>query len=239
MNDDLKKLRLIKDDPIAYIDVVKNEWEDFKNSNKVKYPEITESEIKYFEELADKIGKSRDEFERTILPIKLTQLLHKFSHFHFNPEIRNLKVLILESTTNPLLTFIKYREEFNDVDYWKMARHLYLYIEYQKVNHPIYLQLFKYERGNKFYIMDQGEIDFLNELPNELTIFRGMSNEEYKTKNYGFSWTLNEAVAEFFVDRHPNIHGGEAKVCERTILKSEVFAYLNERQEEEIIILPN
>ena len=56
-------------------------------------------------------------------------------------------------------------------------------------------------------------------LPDAFTIYRGGSSE-------GPSWTLSETTAKKF-----------GKVHKSTIYKHEVFAYVNDREEEEVIVL--
>jgi hypothetical protein len=87
--------------------------------------------------------------------------------------------------------------------------------------------------------MTEEEREFLKGLPEEVTIYRGFNyrstieEPSYDPKHDGISWTLSRKTAQWFADRFDG--GGE--VLEKTIKKSEIFAYLKDRQEEEIIYL--
>jgi hypothetical protein len=59
----------------------------------------------------------------------------------------------------------------------------------------------------------------------------------------GFSWTLSKSVASRLAKGVLNIFGARrngtpGKVRQRTVAKQGVFAYINEREEQEIILLP-
>jgi hypothetical protein len=79
------------------------------------------------------------------------------------------------------------------------------------------------------YFMTEGDRKFLKSLPEKITIYRG-----YQTKNKkGLSFSLSKTTAEWFASRF-NANG---KVYERTVSKSEVFAFMSSRNEKEIILV--
>jgi hypothetical protein len=86
-------------------------------------------------------------------------------------------------------------------------------------------------RGNSYYFMDENERKAFEELPDEITIYRG---HQTKNKN-GLSWTLNEEKAHWFAKRFK----ASGKVERKTIRKTDVIAYLLGRNEQEIIYIPD
>lgn len=75
----------------------------------------------------------------------------------------------------------------------------------------------------------------VNDLPEELTIYRGIRGFQLDRKNLGFSWTLNRDEAINF--------GTGTNQCDGFLLRAtanrdDIIAYINGRYEGEIIILP-
>ena len=76
--------------------------------------------------------------------------------------------------------------------------------------------------------MNEEEKTFFDSLPDEITIFRGGIDDK------GFSWTLDKDRACWFANRWYQDH----RVFEKTINKSDALAYLNGRNESDIIYVP-
>jgi hypothetical protein len=92
----------------------------------------------------------------------------------------------------------------------------------------------------KEYLMSLSERRFLENLPEQITIYRGMTENELKQKTFGCSWTLKKEVAEFFAttyERNYATNHLKKVVHEITIDKSEVIAFFNVRKEFEIIYI--
>lgn len=90
------------------------------------------------------------------------------------------------------------------------------------------------------FSMTSKERKYLKELPEKITIYRGMTESELKQNEFGCSWSLKKEVAEFFActyQRNFATRNFKKKVHELTINKSEVIAFFNERKEFEIIYL--
>lgn len=84
----------------------------------------------------------------------------------------------------------------------------------------------------------KGEIDYFAAMPEEVTIYRGTSVEEYETyledgESLGYSWTTEREVAEFFAFRH-----GQKKrmVISTTINKHLIKSVLLDRNESEVLV---
>jgi hypothetical protein len=93
------------------------------------------------------------------------------------------------------------------------------------------------ERG---YLMTKKERDYLISLPEQLTIYRGMTYQEYNSRDFGISWTLKKKTAEFFAFKYSRNHAtnhSKGFVHEIVIYRSEVIAFLNGRKEFEIIYI--
>lgn len=80
------------------------------------------------------------------------------------------------------------------------------------------------------YFMSKEDRAVFNELPQKLVVYRGYVPRQNKS---GFSYTLNPEKAEWFSKRF----GKPGKVLKREVNKEQVFAYKNDRNEQEIIIL--
>ncbi len=90
--------------------------------------------------------------------------------------------------------------------------------------------------------MDSRERNYLKKLPEQIKIYRGMTEQELEGKSFGVSWTLKKEVADFFAfDYWRNTATAHLKktVHEITINKSDVIAFLNDRREYEIIYISN
>jgi len=125
--------------------------------------------------------------------------------------------------------------------YWYALRYAYdcsddLYEYRFDVKHA-----FESQEDQKDFLMTKQERIFLQNLPEQITIYRGMTVDELKEGTFGCSWTLKKEVAEFFAyTYHRNLSTShlEKTVHEIIIDKSEVIAFFNGREEFEIIYFP-
>ncbi len=95
------------------------------------------------------------------------------------------------------------------------------------------------KRGKQF-LMTRAERNYLQRLPRNISIYRGMTTAELEGENFGVSWSLKRKVAEFFAWKYGRNHDTNhlPKTVKRiTIPKSRVVAYFNGRKEYEIIYL--
>lgn len=77
----------------------------------------------------------------------------------------------------------------------------------------------------------------LDSFSNIVTVYRGTSLKEFEREEYGQSWTLSKEKAEFFAYHYnPLYEGTERVVVSTEIFKDDIFAYVNDREEEECII---
>lgn len=83
-------------------------------------------------------------------------------------------------------------------------------------------------KKNREYFMSEEDREIFKNLPETLTVYRG-----YVRNKSGFSYTLDEDKAKWFAKRF----GKNGKVVKRIVNKDEIFAYKNDRNEQEVIIL--
>lgn len=99
---------------------------------------------------------------------------------------------------------------------------------------------FSSQEPEREYLMTLSERRYLKALPEQITIYRGMTKKEFQQKSFGCSWTLKKEVAEFFVNTYERNFATkdlEKVVHKMTINKSQVIAFINGRKEFEIIYL--
>ncbi|MBR9804656.1 hypothetical protein GYB59_24495 [bacterium] len=87
-------------------------------------------------------------------------------------------------------------------------------------------------RPGRQHLMDEEERQFLAELPDEITIYRG-----YDFNQQGWAWTLNPEKAEFFA-RRATFFWSESFVATAVAKTNDVIAYIGSREEDEIVIDP-
>lgn len=82
---------------------------------------------------------------------------------------------------------------------------------------------------NQKYLMGQENYEAYENLPGTFTVYRGLQENAQED---GLSWTLSKDVAEWFANRFDN----EGEIIEKMVHKTEVIAYFNDRDEEEIVL---
>jgi len=141
------------------------------------------------------------------------------------------------NTSEKISVFIDNIDKFTDEEYWKELANAYTLQDYKKIPYKVYHELFSANRPNREKLMDDEELKLFKNLPDQITIYRGGSKTEEKTKKYGISWTLDKTIAENFAYVKSIRDKKDMVVIEKTISKKEVVAYFISRKEEEIIYL--
>ena len=80
-------------------------------------------------------------------------------------------------------------------------------------------------------MMDEAECKAFDELPEVLTIYRGA----YERNKWGFSWSLDRAVAESFPFTNRYRDSGRPLLVKATIAKSRIAAIKLDRDETEVV----
>ena len=115
-----------------------------------------------------------------------------------------------------------------DEDYWNQVARVWIDSENIYQNKYSWRSLLTEQYSNPNLMMNEEEKIFFESLPDEITIFRGGMDDK------GFSWTLDKDRACWFANRWNQ----DQEVFEKTINKSDALAYLNGRNESEIIYVP-
>lgn len=133
----------------------------------------------------------------------------------------------------------------NDI-YWKMVGQCYTCSSLAHTDMPIILNYLNDERPEKEHLMDEEEREFFNNLPDEVTIYRGCTKKEIKSGNFRISWTLDKKIAEFFAFEYNNLAIGHSldknkslyEVIEKTVSKKDLLCYFGGRNEAEVLYIP-
>ena len=134
---------------------------------------------------------------------------------------------------NAFVFFTKHYE-VKDKDYWENLKDIWVDSENIWQNKKLFKKLLSSKRKDKEFFMDETEIEFFDKLPDEFTIYRGY--HEGKNKD-GYSYTLDKKIAEKFSIRFTDSKLYVPNVKEIVAKKKDVFAYINSREEKEIIYL--
>jgi len=148
-------------------------------------------------------------------------------------------VFMSATTSGKISIFIDHIDKFTDEEYWINLAEAYVMQNYKKIPYKVYRELFSAKRSKREKLMDDEELKLFKKLPDQITIYRGGSKTEEKTKKYGISWTLDKKIAENFANVKAIRDKKEMVVIEKAISKKDVVAYFVSRKEEEIIYLGN
>ncbi len=121
----------------------------------------------------------------------------------------------------------------NDDEYWTLARSIWTDSENIWQLIPIiHDALTANERlSSRSLMMTAEERKFLNELPDEIIVYRGAGKENRK----GYSWTIDKEMAKWFATRLRKV----GELLTGRIQKSNIIAYISARNEDEIIAIPS
>jgi len=129
-----------------------------------------------------------------------------------------------------LNAFVEIKDKLKNEDYWNMLGEVWQNSENIWQNLDEWKILLRDTRPDKEKFMDADELSFYNALPDVVTAYRGY----IPGKNMaGLSYSLSREKAEWFAARWKE----KGKVLTIKIPKKKIFAYLNGRNEQEIIIL--
>lgn len=134
------------------------------------------------------------------------------------------------------MTLLKYVQHYlSSQDYAKMLAECWIREEQPNMNPSItkteLTNMFK--RADKKFLMSEREYKKWHDLPEKLTIYRGVT--EYNGENIrALSWTTNYDTGKWFAGRY----GEKGKVYQADIDKKHILAYIDQRGESEIIVEP-
>ena len=131
-----------------------------------------------------------------------------------------------------LLLFKLSKDFLSEKDFADMLAHVW--VESENPNMDINVSINEsaefFKEANKEILMEPEDYNYYLSLPDEFTIYRGVSKGRTEK---GLSWTRNKEKAEWFASRF-----GSGYVLQATAKKRNVLAYFNTRDEDEIVIHP-
>src|SRR5262249_43168325 len=128
-----------------------------------------------------------------------------------------------------------------DREYWNLLSQVWTDAETIWRKNLKWLMALTRSRTERERFMSDADCAFLKSLPDRFTVYRGYQpgkNED------GFSWTLSRKIAKKLskngkganmFDIHMSLSGG--KIRQKTVNRTDVFAYTNARNEQEVILL--
>lgn len=115
-------------------------------------------------------------------------------------------------------------------EYFEVAWSLVEYPSQSSVSIPTLISWFK--EGKKELLMDEEELEVFSNLPDTITVYRGVPKGGNKL---GMSWTLSKETAVWFKKRLECI-AGEGCVYRTEVSKDAVLAYIDGREEKEVVL---
>lgn len=147
-------------------------------------------------------------------------------------------ILINVDSFNRFQTFLTLSSKLKGKNYWYALRSAY---ESSDNLYPYKSEVklcFLSNEPHRKNLMTSEERNFLTKLPEKVKVYRGMTEQEYKSGEFGISWTLKKEVAEFFAfkyQRNFSTQHNKKVVHEMTIDKNSIICFWNGRKEFEII----
>ena len=113
-------------------------------------------------------------------------------------------------------------------DYWSLVARVWLDTEHPSNAIDDWVEIFSHRDAH--LMMDDDERQVYDALPDEVEIYRGVGDV---FEDSGISYTLSIERARWFASRFDE----DGVVLTRTVPKTEIVAYLNGRNESEVIVL--
>ncbi len=193
------------------------------------------------------------EYEKYLLSIPKSYRLYVFRENTEFPQKGNINLMKGKD---------KWR--LDDKKYWELLR--FLWLENSEKIRPSrneWYRLFSCNRENKEFFMNEEEREYFNILPNEFVVYRGFVDRISTIKkvslspdinwdllkrntlsSIGFSYTLSKEVGYKYVEKYKKYNKEnkienfiiQSDLFETIVTKEEVFGFINEKKEQEILI---
>lgn len=152
-------------------------------------------------------------------------------------QIEKCNLLHLFMMMNPpyILNFLKFSAEYmNSEDLGKILGEFWVMIEQISLDDSITGKdiVAWFKRADKKTLMDEEEREVFANLPEEVTIYRGVTDHN-KSRKKAFSWSTDRKVAEWFADRFQT---GTGEVWTLTVPKERILCSFEGRNEHEVIV---
>lgn len=137
-----------------------------------------------------------------------------------------------------ILNFLKFTEKYlSDEDLGTILSIFWQTIEQISLDNSIsgthIVKIFK--RASKETLMNEDERKIFNSLPEQVTVYRGVTSYN-KNKKKAFSWTTDKEIAEWFANRY---NTGTGEVWTLTVPKERILCAFEGREKEVIVNLYN
>lgn len=120
----------------------------------------------------------------------------------------------------------------NDATYWDMLADIWIDSENIRQNPRVWQSLLSAKRPNREAMMNSSERDELANMPDTIKVFQGHTTD----RDDGWSWTVKRPTAEWFARRFASMETGQPVITIGQVKKANVLAYLNGRNEAEILV---
>jgi hypothetical protein len=142
--------------------------------------------------------------------------------------------LALHNGPDRVWAFLRILDELDGPTYWRLFREVWTASELFNECQDLWHSLLVCHPLDRSAMMTDEENGALASLPSEVEVFRGVGHADLAA---GFSWTLDRACAEWFARRFAALHASPILVTGH-VSRPDVIAYLEARQEHEVISLP-
>lgn len=158
-------------------------------------------------------------------------------HERVGKEIEKANLLRLFMLMNPpyILTFVKFTQEYmSDKDLGYVLNNFWTMVEQISLDRNLTGKdiIDWFTRADKGTLMEEDELEAFNNLPDEVTVYRGVTSHN-KSRKKAFSWSTDRKVAEWFADRFQT---GTGEVWTLTVPKERILCCFEGRNEHEVIV---
>ncbi|AZA77190.1 hypothetical protein EG347_06575 [Chryseobacterium sp. G0186] len=102
----------------------------------------------------------------------------------------------------------------------------------------MFLNFLKNNRVDFMALMTDREKKYYHDLPDRVTIYRGINEAEHISKNYGISWSLSEDTAMDYIYFDKNeVEKGEGGIIDLTVDKKDILTVFSVHRDLEIIYI--
>ncbi len=138
-------------------------------------------------------------------------------------EVRE-SLIYLETPFVPqyVLKKIESMTKWSDEDVWTLIIDAWILQEFPHTCHELWSQIFSVRPRSQSFVQD---------LPETFTVYRGGHPD-------GYSWSLSQDQARWFYERSKRFGLKHNRKLKRTVRREDVLFYNNDREEQEVVILP-
>lgn len=125
-------------------------------------------------------------------------------------------------------------EWMSDFDYYKLLSSIWIDAKDFNSQKDLWRSTLAERWVTRKHFMSEEEKIVFGKFSNKFKVYRGYEASVNQNNKFGLSYTLDRKQAETFAKKF----GRKGRVWSREVNKEDVFAYINRKEEKEIIILP-